>query len=99
VESAHHDRGSAGALAAAVAEVDDANICTIQKIKVQYRHQHGGFFVSRKTMFTAGSSKLTILDLWWHAQAKPPCHYVVKTVRTRYHHREFYPAGSTLQLF
>jgi hypothetical protein len=45
-------------LVAVVAEAIDADICTVQQIKVQYCHQNGEFFVSCETIFTAGSSKL-----------------------------------------
>jgi hypothetical protein len=50
-------------------------------------------FVCCKTIFTAGSSKLTILAFLSHAQVMPPCNYVAKTARTWYHHCKFYPAG------
>jgi hypothetical protein len=48
-------------VAAASEAKDDADICTVQQIKVQYCHQNGEFLLAARQIFTAGSSKLKIL--------------------------------------
>ncbi len=67
----HQDRDSTGAggahrcsdspVAAASETKDNADICTVQQIKVQYCYQNGEFLLAAKQIFTAGSSKLTML--------------------------------------
>jgi hypothetical protein len=69
-ELAHQDKGGAGAggarccldsPAVAAAEANEADICTIQQIKVRYCHQNGEFLLTARQFSLSGAANSTIL--------------------------------------
>ncbi len=62
-------------------------------------HQNGEFLLAARQFSPPGAANSTILASVWHAQVKPPCHYVAKTMRMRFIIANSIPKGSILQLF